>query len=218
MPNLNNFDYIRPPVENVLVQTLARDRFETFVKKEALLIKVDVDAKKTRDKLMGVFHDGCILDGIEKFGEDGKEEGLNNGLFSCFISLKDAPEAAEPELASRTRKKSPWSLTKERQQFSQDCFVASVKARIPFVMEGDVPDDSPMGEMMDFALNEGLLRLGYIGKKSGRGPLHLNRHFTDAWRRGVVSDKQRGDTLRGGTFTIDNTEVSDLRRGLPFPE
>lgn len=135
-----------------------------------------------------------------------REEFLHNGLFSCFISLKD-----ELDVASRTGTDSPCSRNEERKKLSRDSFVASIKAEIPFAMEGDVPDQSPMGEMMLFALNNGVLRLGYTGKKSWRGPLDLTKEFTDGWRTGVVSDKQRGDTLREGTFTINNTEVSDFR-------
>lgn len=41
---------------------------------------------------MELFKDGRILDGVGSFGEDGKNEGVNDGLFSCFIGAKGAPK------------------------------------------------------------------------------------------------------------------------------
>lgn len=85
-----------------------------------------------------------------------------------------------------------------------------MKAGIPFVLGGDAPDLSPVGEMMLFASEGGVTRLGYTGRKSGRGPLDLSRRLTDTWRTGSVSPEQLRNTLNGGTFTIDNTEVRGL--------
>lgn len=64
-----------------------------------------------------------------------------------------------------------------------------------------------MGDMMRFAATYGVTRLGYIGKTSGRGPLQLTEELTDAWRTADVTPGQLRQTLNGGTFTIDNTEV-----------
>lgn len=183
-------------------QTPDVTRNETRVRFEMSISDLDV---KTRHVLMGLFEGGHILDGIESFGEDNKNDGLNNGMFSCFVGMKDAPGAG-----SRRRGGAFWSHGKLRKRFSENAFIACMKARIPFVLEGDAPVLSPMGEMMLFASRRGVARLGYIGKKSGRGPLNLNPDLTDKWRTGAVSDEQLRETLNGGTFTIDNTEVRCL--------
>lgn len=157
---------------------------------------------ETREVLMELFACGHILDGIESFGEESNNDGFNNGMFSCFIGMKDAPEGG-----SRRRAGPFWSDGNYRKLFSKNAFIACMTARIPFVLEGDAPVQSPIGEMMLFASRKGMARLGYVGKKSGRGPLNLTPDLTDKWRTGAVSDELLRQTLNGGTFTIDNTEV-----------
>ncbi|CAN0099118.1 unnamed protein product [Ectocarpus sp. 12 AP-2014] len=150
---------------------------------------------------MGLLETSSVLDGIESFGEDGKDEGLNNGLFSCLLRKDTAPTE------DRSRRPCPfWSNGPERKGLSENVFIACTKAKIPLVLEGDAPAKSPMGEMMQYAADQRVARLGYIGKTSGRGPLALTPDLTDAWRTGAVTDQQLRDTLNGGTFTIDNTE------------
>lgn len=144
----------------------------------------DLDVK-TRHVLMGLFEGGHILDGIESFGEDSKNDGFSNGMFSCFVGMKDAPEAGSCRRAGAF-----WSHGTLRKLFSENAFIACMKARVPFVLEGDAPALSPMGEMMLFASRKGVARLGYIGKMSGRGPLNLDPGLTDNWRTGAVSDEQ----------------------------
>ncbi|CAN0554191.1 unnamed protein product, partial [Ectocarpus sp. 12 AP-2014] len=159
----------------------------------------------TREVLMGLLETNSVLDGIESFGKDGKDEGLNNGLFCCLLRKDTAPEE------DRSRRPCPfWSNGPERKGLSENVFIACTKAKIPLVLEGDAPEKSPMGEMMQYAAGKGVARLGYIGKTSGRGPLALTPDLTDAWRTGAVTDQQLRDTLNGGTFTIDNTEENKL--------
>ncbi|CAN0006558.1 unnamed protein product [Ectocarpus sp. 4 AP-2014] len=170
-------------------------RFESFIS--------HLD-KGTRKVLMGLLETNSVLDGIESFGEDGKDEGLNNGLFSCLLRKDTAPKE------DRSRRPCPFWSNGSRKELSENVAIACTKAQIPLVLEGDAPEKSPMGEMMKYAAGKGVARIGYIGKTSGRGPLTLTPDLTDAWRIGAVSDKQLRDTLNGGTFTIDNTEVRCL--------
>ena len=145
---------------------------------------------------------GGILDGIESFGEDGKDYGVNNGLFSCVLRTEGAPEEGAYRGDGLF-----WSRGTARKRLSHNVFIACTEARIPLVLEGDAPRRSPMGDMMRFAATYGVTRLGYIGKTSGRGPLQLTEELTDAWRTADVTPGQLRQTLNGGTFTIDNTEV-----------
>lgn len=82
-----------------------------------------------------------------------------------------------------------------------------MNAGIPFVLKGDAPNASPIGNMMKFAQDEHATRLGQIGRKSGTGLFPLNEEFTDKWRTGDVGPLELLNTLNGGTLTIDNTEV-----------
>lgn len=184
-------------------QTPDVTRNETRVRFKMSVSDLDV---KTRHVLMGLFEGGHKLDGIGSFGEDSKNDGFSNGMFSSFVSMKDAPEEG-----SRRRAGAFWSHGTLRKRLSENAFIACMKARIPFVLEGDAPALSPMGEMMLFASRKGMARLCYIGKKSGRGPLNLNSDLTDTWRTGAVSDEQLRGTLNGGTFTIDNTSGALFR-------
>ncbi|CAN0581407.1 unnamed protein product, partial [Ectocarpus sp. 12 AP-2014] len=70
-------------------QTPDVTRNETRVRFEMSISDLDV---KTRDVLIGLFEGGHILDGIESFGEINKNDGFNNGMYSCFVGTKDAPE------------------------------------------------------------------------------------------------------------------------------
>ena len=161
-----------------------RERFDAFI---------DRCGEGTRGVLDKLFNDNGILDGIEGFGEDGNNEGFNNGLFSCFIRK---PAASASRGSGRE-----WKC------WSQNVFIACMNAGIPFVLKGDAPNASPIGNMMKAAQDEHATRLGQIGRKSGTGLFPLNEEFTDKWRTGDVGPLELLNTLNGGTLTIDNTEV-----------
>ncbi|CAN0261029.1 unnamed protein product [Ectocarpus sp. 12 AP-2014] len=160
---------------------------------------------ETHDVLTGLFDAGCILDGVKSFVEGGeKDSGRNNGMFSCFLGMNKESVQAK---CYRDHTGSFWSNGLPRKSYTERVFIACMKARIPLVIEGDAPALSPMAKAMIFAYENGVAYLGYIGKKSGRGPLKLDPKLNYNWDHATVSDRQLRDTLNGGTFTIDNLEV-----------
>ena len=170
-----------------------RGRFNAFI---------DRCDEGTREVLHKLFNDNDILDGVDVFGEDGNNEGFNNGLFSCLM--------CKPADSEGGRSEREWKL------WSENAFIACMNAGIPLILKGDAPNVSPIGEMMRSAEDVHATRLGQIGRKSGTGLLTLNEKFTDRWRVGDVRTLDLANTLRGGTLTIDNTEVRT--RGLRMHE
>lgn len=133
-------------------QTPDITRNETRVRFEMSISDPDV---KARGMLMGLFEGGHTLDGIGSFGEESKKDHFSNGMFSCFVGMKDAPEAGSCRRAGAF-----WSHGTLRKLLSENDFIACMKARIPFVLESDAPVLSPMGEMMLFASRIGVARPG----------------------------------------------------------
>ena len=161
--------------------------------------------EETRGVLMWVLHAGCIFDGVESFVEGGESvSGRDNGMFYCFLGINN--EMA-PLGCSRDHTGPSWSDGRPRHLFTERLFIACTKARIPLVIEGDAPAVSPMATAMTFAQRKGATYLGYVGKKSGSSTLKLDTDLTYNWDHANVSARQLRDTLKGGTFTIDNTEV-----------
>lgn len=155
--------------------------------------------------LIRLFDAGCILDG-EEFVEAPNDAGYKgNGMYSCFLSMRNAPE----EVSCR-RPANFWSLGDGRKRLTEEAFTACMDEGIPIVIDGDAPPKSPIGEMMHFASKEKKprqTRLGFIGDKTGRWPLRLTPRLTDAWRIGHVDETLRRENLGDKTFTIDNIEV-----------
>lgn len=155
---------------------------------------------------------GDLLDGVDNIGAGG-EEGIKNGFFYGVARRRTAPAADHD---SRDRGSVPlfWTMGAGRRQRTLSDFNAYARAKFPYLMEGDAPDESVMGTSAMDAVDAKVEKLGTLGRKQGIFRFDVSRDFAEKWKSGGVGP----GCLKGYTWAIQNHEVRiTISRVLAFP-